>query len=92
MHSSLKNLSDLLFVDWFSLIVKFELELTASHTEDLEPIDLWNELGWPLGQQLWEVLEENVREASAKVGSVDVELLLAWNIDILTPRTVHLDT
>lgn len=82
-------MSDFVFINRLALIIKFEFVLRPSHAEDFKAIDLWNKLGWAFREQLWELFEENVREGRAEVSTVDVQLLLSGNVDVLAARTIH---
>ena len=37
-------------------------------------------------------LEEYVRKACSEIRSVDIKLFLSWQVHIVTPRTIHLDS
>ena len=76
-------------VHWFALVVKFELVFRASHPENLESVYLWHKFSWTLGQKFRELLQENVGETCAKVSSINVKLLLSWNVDVLAPWAVN---
>ena len=45
LNWALQDFSDFLLVDGLACIVKFELVLWTSHSENFEAIDLWDELG-----------------------------------------------
>ena len=87
-----QHLPDALLVDGLALVVELELVLGASHAENFESVDLGHEFGRRFRQKFWELLEEDMREARAEIGPVNVYLALARNVYILTPGAVDLDT
>lgn len=70
------------------MVVELQLIFGTAHAEDFEAVDFWNKLRRSFGQKFWELLKENMREAGAEVGTVNVELLLAGNVYILASRAV----
>jgi hypothetical protein len=50
--------SDLFLVDCLPLVVKLQFKLRTPHPKDLKPVDLRNELGRTLWNQLWICLQE----------------------------------
>lgn len=90
--ASAKHLSDALFVDGLALVVELEFVLGAAHAKNFESVDLGHKFGWRLGQQLWELFEKDVREAGTEVGSIDVDLPLAWDVNVLASGAVDLDS
>jgi hypothetical protein len=85
-------LFDLVLVHWFALVVKFQLILRPSHSEDFEPVDLRHESRGASWEELRELLQENMRETGSEVRSVNVELLLSRDIDVLAARAVDFDS
>lgn len=86
-----EDLPYFIFVGRLSLVVKFEFVLAAAHAEDFEAVNFGNEFGRTLRQKFRELLEENVGKACSEVGSIDVQLLLSWDVHILASWAVYLD-
>ena len=66
----------------------------SSFAREFEAVDLWF-----VEVDLWReddghriVLHENMREGSAEVGAVDVDLPDLWKIDFFTARTESLES
>ena len=88
-----------------ALEVKLELVLASSHAKDFEAVNFRNEPLTRLdcvievllkkkkivrANHLSTYFEEYVRETSAEVCTIDVELLLSRKVDVAASRTVNL--
>ena len=82
---------DLGFVDWLASEVEFQFVLAAAHPKDFKPVYFGDEARRSLDGLLRVVLQKHMREARAEVRAVDVQLLLARDVHVLTPRAVDLD-
>ncbi len=85
-----QHVSDFGFVDGLASEVEFEFVLAAAHPKDFKTVYFGDEARRSLDGLLRVVLQEHVREARAEVRAIDVQLLLTRDVNVLTPRAVHL--
>ena len=89
----LKNVFDFVLVGDLAWWVKLHFVLGALHTKDLKAVQLGNELLWSRGHtNVWICLHQSLRKPCTKVRSIDVYSSFPWNIHVLAPWAIHLDS
>lgn len=79
------------FVDLVSVVVILVLVGGAFLAENFETIDGWNvSKGALLGIEIWISLEKDVREREAEVRTVNIKMLLPWNVHLLASWAISL--
>lgn len=78
---SFEDLANLTFIYRLAGVVEPELVATSAHAKDFESVNFGDE-AWRWHDGVVKVLEEDMGETSPEVGSINVELLLPWQVHV----------